>query len=157
TAFANRAAKQAELEFLQRQLDRVQRLYESGAAAKQELDQASSNVNSAKAEIDALGAQIRQNQVQLEYYRIVAPAHGVVGDIPVRVGDHVTPSTVLTSLDDMGAALEAYISIPVERSHELRQGMEVQLLDGAGKPTGGGHVFFIAPSVNGGTQSILIK
>jgi len=156
TAQANRAAQLAALEFAKQQLDRTQRLYESGAASKQDFDQAKANLDSAKANVEALGAQIRQNQVQLEYYRIVAPAHGVVGDIPVRVGDHVTPQTVLTVLND-NAALEAYVSVPVERASQLRMGMEVQLLDAAGQIIATGTTHFISPFVNGETQSILIK
>jgi len=156
TAQANRAARLAELEFAKQQLERVQRLYQSGAGSKQDLDQAMANLSAAQADVNALGAQIRQNQVQLEYYRIVAPAHGIVGDIPVRVGDHVTPQTVLTILNDNGA-LEAYISIPVERASQLAMGMEVQLLDGAGQIIASGHIHFISSQVNSETQSILIK
>ena len=156
TAQANRASRLATLAFAKQQLERVQRLFDSGATSKQDLDQAKSNVQAAQADVDALGAQIRQNQVQLEYYRITAPAHTVVGDIPVRVGDHVTPQTVLTTLSD-NSGLEAYISIPVERAAQLKNGMDVLLLDAAGAPTAHGTVHFVAAQVNPDTQSSLIK
>ena len=39
----------------------------------------------------AVEEQIRQQRVELGYYRVTAPTAGVVGDIPVRVGDRVTP------------------------------------------------------------------
>lgn len=156
SAQATRAARLATLAFAKQQLERIQRLYDEAAVSKQELDQAKANRDSAQADVDALGAQIRQNEVQLDYYRIVAPAHGVVGDIPVRVGDRVTTSTVLTTVDDNGA-LEAYISIPIERSSQLRRDMDVVLLDSAGNALGTGHVHFISPQVNSDTQSILIK
>ena len=34
----------------------------------------------------------RSNQVQLRYYTVTAPTTGIVGDVPVRVGDQVTTS-----------------------------------------------------------------
>ncbi|HKA86918.1 MAG TPA: efflux RND transporter periplasmic adaptor subunit [Haliangiales bacterium] len=156
SAQATRAARLASLAYAKQQLERIQRLYDEAAVSKQELDQAKANRDSAQADVDALGAQIRQNEVQLDYYRIVAPAHGVVGDIPVRVGDRVTTATVLTTVDDNGA-LEAYVSIPIERAGQLRRDMEVEVLDSTGVPLGTGHVYFISPQVNADTQSILIK
>ena len=35
----------------------------------------------------------------LAYYTVSAPTAGIVGDIPVRVGDRVTKSTLLTTID----------------------------------------------------------
>jgi len=156
SAQATRAARLAQLAFAKQQLERVQRLYGEAAVSKQELDQAKANYEAAQAEVAALGAQIRQNEVQLEYHRITAPAGGVVGDIPVRVGDRVTSETVLTTIDDKGA-LEAYVSVPIEKAGLLRRDMEVILTDTAGTPVGTAKVFFVSPQVNPDTQSILIK
>ncbi len=156
TAEANRASRQAALALAQKSVERSQHLYDKGAAGKEELDQAKANLDAARADVNALGAQIRQNEVTLGYYRIVAPTHGVVGDIPVRVGDHVTPATYLTTLDD-NAKLEAYVSLPVERAGQVHDGTEVELLDAAGAPIAAGHVNFVSSQVNPETQSILIK
>ena len=49
--------------------------------------------------------------MELHYYDVSAPVDGIVGDIPVRVGDRVTVSTLLTTVDLPGA-LEAYIYVP---------------------------------------------
>ena len=156
SAQATRASRLAQLAFAKQQLERVQRLFQEAAVSRQELDQAKANYDAAQAEVAALGAQIRENEVQLEYHRVAAPAKGVVGDIPVRVGDRVTTQTVLTTIDDKGA-LEAYISVPIEKAGQLRRDMEVDLTDTAGTPVGIAKVFFISPQVNPDTQSILIK
>jgi RND family efflux transporter MFP subunit len=153
---ATRASRQATLNFAKQAFDRAQRLYEGGAVSQQELDQARSNYHSATAEVEALGAQIRENEVQLDYYRIVAPAHGVVGDIPVRVGDHVTPATKLTTIDENGL-LEAYVSVPVEKAAALRMGMPVELIDAQGAKLGEGQISFLSPQVSEETQSVLVK
>jgi RND family efflux transporter MFP subunit len=153
---ATRASRQAGMSFAKQAFERAERLFQGGAISQQELDQARSNYHSAMAEVDALSSQIRENEVQLDYYRITAPAHGVVGDIPVRVGDHVTPATKLTTIDENGL-LEAYVSVPVEKAAQLRLGMPVELLDAGGATMGEGQVTFISPQVNEETQSILIK
>jgi RND family efflux transporter MFP subunit len=153
---ATRASRQAGMSFAKQAFERAERLFQGGAISQQELDQARSNYHSAMAEVDALSSQIRENEVQLDYYRIAAPAHGVVGDIPVRVGDHVTPATKLTTIDENGL-LEAYVSVPVEKAAQLRLGMAVELLDAGGATMGEGQVTFISPQVNEETQSVLIK
>ncbi|MEO6951553.1 MAG: efflux RND transporter periplasmic adaptor subunit [Polyangia bacterium] len=156
SAQASRASQRATLNYSKQAYERAQRLYEGGAVSKQELDQSKATYESSQAEAEALGAQIRSSQVQLDYYRILAPSHGVVGDIPVRVGDHVTPATQLTTIDENGL-LEAYISVPVERSAQLRPGLEIELVDSTGQSISDGKVSFISPQVNEDTQSILVK
>ena len=61
-----------------------------------------------------------------------APFDGVVGDVPVHVGDYATTSTMLTTVDE-SQDLEAYIYIPTERASEVRTGLAVDLLDNSGK------------------------
>ena len=61
---------------------------------------------------------------QLAYYTVRAPFDGVVGDIPVHVGDYVlrqSPNALLTTVDQNGD-LEAYIYIPTERSSQAAHG-----------------------------------
>ena len=36
--------------------------------------------------------------MQLRYYTVAAPTAGIVGDVPVRVGNQVTTQTVLTTI-----------------------------------------------------------
>jgi len=55
------------------------------------------------------------------YYQVTAPTRGVVGDIPVRVGDRVTPATQLTSVADI-SVLEANVSVPVGRANDVKPG-----------------------------------
>ena len=55
-----------------------------------------------------------------------------MGDIPVRVGDSVTRSTVLTTIDQ-NAGLEVYINVPVQEAADLKVGLPVHLVDDDGK------------------------
>jgi RND family efflux transporter MFP subunit len=150
------AAQQANLQWAQEQYDRISGLYKSGVASRQELDQAKASLDAAQAQLKALEAQVREQQVQLHYYRVDAPRAGIVGDIPVRVGDRVTTTTMLTTVDKPGS-LEAYIYIPIERSAQLRRGLPVQIIDGEGNVMADSRVSFISPQVDNTTQTVLVK
>ncbi len=71
-----------------------------GASSQQEFDQATNAARTAEAQLKALDDQIRQQKAELAYYQVRAPIDGVVGDIPVRVGDRVSKTTELTNIDD---------------------------------------------------------
>jgi RND family efflux transporter MFP subunit len=150
------AAKRAALEYARQQFQRVSGLSKEGVVSSQDLDQARTALDSAQANLSATEAQVREQTVQLQYYTVTAPRAGVVGDIPVRVGDRVTASTQLTTVDTPGA-LEAYVSVPVERAAELRVGMPVRIVDESGKVLTESHVRFISPQVSDATQTVLVK
>lgn len=152
----NRAAQQATLQWANQQYDRANGLFSAGVVSKQDLDQAKSTLDSAQAQLRALDAQLQEQRVQLHYYRVTATTSGIVGDIPVRVGDRVTTTTPLTTVDRPGS-LEAYVYVPVERSSQLRMDMPVQIVDGQGNVIADSRVSFISPQVDNTTQTVLIK
>ena len=87
---------------------------------------------------------------------MIASTAGVVGDIPVRVGDSVTRSTVLTTIDQ-NAGLEVYVNVPVQEAHRLKVGLPVHLVDDQGGVLSTEKLSFVSPSVDPGTQSVLAK
>jgi len=80
----------------------------------------------------------------------------VVGNIPVHLGDYVSPTTVLTTVDE-NADLEAYIYIPTERASQVRVGLPVDILDTDGNTLVRSTISFLSPQVDNGLQSILAK
>jgi len=155
-AESQRASREADLAFARQQLARMQKLYEAGAVSRAELDQADAVYKNADAQLAAVQSLIRENQIQLQYFRVTAPTAGIVGDLPVRQGDRVTPSTVITTIDQ-AEGLEAYINVPLERAAGLRAGLTVELLDADGAVIASTPVSFIAPRANDATQSVLVK
>jgi RND family efflux transporter MFP subunit len=152
----NRAAQEANLKWAQQQYERSSALAAAGVVSKQDLDQSRATLDNAQAQLRALDAQVQEQKVQLRYYRVAAPTTGIVGDIPVRIGDRVTTSTVLTTVDQPGT-LEAYVYVPVERSSQLKMNMPVDIVNGEGKVLAGSRVSFISPQVDNTTQTVLIK
>src|SRR5262249_1182021 len=143
-AKASRAARQAQLQLAQVNLERVDRLVPTRALPVQERDNARAAVDSARADLAASGAEIAGHAGPLGYSHILAPGHGIVGDIPARVGDRVTVQTVITTVTD-NAVLENNISIPVERTPDLKLGTVVELVDEASRVLGKGKISFISP------------
>jgi RND family efflux transporter MFP subunit len=153
---SQRASKVANLQLAKVQLERAKGLSLSGVISKQDLDQAEATYDAANADVKSLDAQIHQQEVQLKYYSVFAPVDGIVGDIPVHVGDRVPNTTMLTTIDER-RGLEVYLSIPSERAKELKIGAPVQILDGAGNVILTTRVNFISPQVDTASQSVLAK
>ena len=151
-----REAQQATLNWTKQQYDRTKGLAAAGVVSKQDLDQAKAALDQAQAQMDALDAQVSEQEVQLHYYKVVAPRGGIVGDIPVRVGDRVTTSTQLTTVDQPGS-LEAYVYVPIEHSSQLKMNLPVQIVDSEGKVLADTKVTFISPQVDNTTQTVLVK
>jgi RND family efflux transporter MFP subunit len=154
---AELAAREAALAFARQQAQRASELLAAGAISKQEQEQAVTALQTAEANLKALQAQLQQQQVQLRYFTVAAPTAGVVGDVPVRVGNVVTPQTVLTTIDQ-NDTLEVYVDVPVERSPSLRNGLPLQIVSSDGSQRlATTSVSFISPHVDDQTQAILVK
>jgi RND family efflux transporter MFP subunit len=153
---AARNSKLAALQLAKVDFERKEKLYEAGVIAKQDFDQSKSAYEAAEADADASLASVHEQREQLRYYTVNAPSSGIVGDIPVRVGDRVSQSTTLTTLDKRGD-LEAYIDVPSEKATNVRVGMPVVLLDSSGAPVTRTQVTFVSPRVDASTQLLLVK
>jgi len=150
------AAQLAQVKWAQQNYDRVSGLANAGVVSKQDLDQARATLDAAQAQLQSLGAQVNEQQVQLHYYQVVAPRAGVVGDVPVRVGDRVVTTTQLTTVDRPGS-LEAYIYVPIEKTSQLKMNLPVQIVDASGNSLASSRVTFISPQVDNATQTVLVK
>jgi RND family efflux transporter MFP subunit len=153
---ASRLAQEANVRYAKVQLDREKKLFEAGVVAKQELDNAQTNYDAALAQLKSLEQQVAQQQVELHYYTVAAPMDGIVGDVPVRVGDRVAVTTQLTTVDEPGS-VEAYIYVPADRARNLKMGVPVHLVDAAGRDLANSRITFISPQVDTETQTVLAK
>src|SRR5207245_5186828 len=150
------AQKKAIFEYNQLELQRQRGLYEGGVTSKQNYDYAVQALDNSKADWEsAKSARVTQER-QLAYYHLTAPFGGIVGDIPVHVGDYVSPQTLLTTVDE-NAELEAYIYIPTERASEIRMGFPVQIVTSAGELIEKSKVDFISQQVDNALQGVLVK
>jgi RND family efflux transporter MFP subunit len=153
---SQKASKEAALQWAKAQFERTKALSAAGVVSKQDFEQAQSNYDAAVADVKSMDAQITQQQVQLRYYNVFAPTDGIVGDVPVHVGDRVTNTTMLTTIDER-SGLEVYVSIPSEHARDIKMGAPVEVIDKNDNVLLKTAVDFISPQVETGTQSILVK
>jgi RND family efflux transporter MFP subunit len=170
-------SKTATMDYTRAQHQRYVSLQKDGAVSKADLDSWTNNSSVAQAERDSILQQVEAQKMiihkhersheqalastqaqkeQLRYYEIHAPFSGMIGDVPAKVGDHVTTSTALTTLTE-NHPLELYLSIPAEKASMLSMGSHVTLKSADGKVYGDSNVSFIAPTVDPGSQTVLLK
>ena len=87
---------------------------------------------------------------------MLAPFTGVVGDIPIKVGELAAKGDIITTLTK-NDSFDLNLSIPLSRAKQLRSGLPVELLDATGKSIAMGRVSFIAPNATADSQTILAK
>jgi RND family efflux transporter MFP subunit len=148
------AVRKADLQQARQQATRMKTLLEAGAASQAEMEQAETALATTEAQAKAIEAQLREQRVALAYHTVSAPTAGIVGDIPVRVGDRVTKSTLLTTIDE-SAGLEIYVNVPVQEAANLRVGLPVRLVDDSGSVLATERLSYVSASVESATQSVL--
>lgn len=146
----------AVYQYNQKDIVRQRSLFSSGITSKQAFQQAEQTYNTSKATYESDVAARKSAQQQLAYFHIVAPFDGIVGDVPVHIGDYVSPTTMLTTVDD-NTQLEAYIYVPADRASQVRVGLPVEITTGDGTPITHAKVYFVSPQVDNQLQAILVK
>jgi RND family efflux transporter MFP subunit len=160
SARATERQKKALYDYNAIEVERQRKLFEAGVTSRDAYDQAQQSFSNTKSDYESAVELRKTQEEQLAYYTIRAPFDGVVGDIPVHLGDFASPSnspaTVLTTVDE-NKDLEAYIYIPTERASQLRQGLDVELMDNAGKLLEKTQINFLSEQVDSTLQGILVK
>ena len=152
---ATERQKKALFDYDTVELDRQHKLFDAGVTSRDTYDQAQQAYQNAKADYES-AVESRKTQDQLlGYYTIRAPFDGIVGDIPVHVGDYVTTSTMLTTVDE-NKDLEAYIYIPTERAAQVRMGQDVDIRQQR-QAAGEDAIDFLSPEVDSTLQGILVR
>src|ERR1022692_3299094 len=150
------AQKRATYDYNRSEVERQRQLYEGGVTSKQNYELAVQAFENSKADWEASTAGRITQQRQLAYYNLTAPFSGVVGDVPVHIGDYVSPQTLLTTVDE-NAELEAYIYIPTERASDIRMGLAVEVVTSAGELIESTKINFVSQQVDNSIQGILVK
>jgi len=159
---ASKLSKISNVRFAETQYERYKKLYADGAVSAESVDQQRNQLNVNQSELDAIEAQIkaranlREQEEQLKYFTLRAPFAGMIGDVPVKVGDYVDTDTVLTTIDQ-NRPLELYVSVPIAQAGRLRKGLAVEIIDNDGAPLQEATIAFVSPQVDNKDQSVLAK
>jgi RND family efflux transporter MFP subunit len=150
------ATRRATLDYAARNDDSSRELVKTGVIGQLDYQQKRSQRAVAEADVQAAEAQVQAQSELLSFYRIVAPTDGLIGDIPVKVGDHVSAQTRLTSVDQNNL-IEAYVYVPVAKLRSLAPESTIALLTDDGKVLCEEKPSFVSSDVNVDTQSVLVK
>ncbi|MEH2411149.1 efflux RND transporter periplasmic adaptor subunit [Nostoc sp.] len=175
---ADQVSAQSDVKLQQIQFNRTKKLVSEGAQARQELDIAQNNLETAIAKLDAAKkkvnadeasiaqaqANVQQSQaettatsVNLNYKQVLAPISGIVGDFQVKVGDYLNTGQTITTIT-RNNAFNMRISVPSNYAAKLRPRLTVNLVDPkTNKLLGTGSIYYISPQVDTSAQGILIK
>jgi len=140
----------ADRDLSTQQLDRVRRLRAQNAASPADLERAEAASRSAEAGLALL-------ELQLERTMVRAPFSGAIGQRFVSVGDYVTTSTRLLTLQTVDPQ-RAVIEVPERYAVKLRPGqvVEFSVASQEGR-TFRARVDFIDPVVQNENRTILVK
>lgn len=133
-ARAQRVEREATLDLAERTLDRLEKLQRSNLSLQAEYDTAVSDVAVAKAQIEALDAQIAQAEVAIEtaqanlsYTRITAPGDGTVLAITAQQGQTVNAAQSAPTIVVLGdlSQMEVFAEISEADIGRVQPGQKV--------------------------------
>ena len=159
TVSSSKATEQQKLavyQYNQIEVERQRKLFDQGVTSRDAFDQAEQAYKNSQADYESAVATTQSQRKQLGYYHIAAPFDGIVGDVPPHLGDYVSATTLLTTVDE-NRDLEAYIYIPTERVTQIRKGLPVVILDNQENVLEHTAIDFVSPQVDNGLQGILAK
>ena len=147
-AKANLATNQARLDQTTVSVNRLKPLAEQQAVSQQELDNALSSQDAARAQVDAQKAAVDKATLDLGYTRITSPLDGLVGTTQVKAGNLVGrgESTLLTTVSQTdpilfraGVSEAEYLRIAKDvvaagRRADTEASIELLLADGTVHP-----------------------
>ena len=119
----------AELDYQQANYDRLEPLYKKNMLAKSDFDQATYNLNKAKASYSNAMAQHRRNKINLDYAYIFSPIDGIVLNRAVEEGQTVAASfntpTLFTIANDL-TQMEVQADVDEADIGQVKQGQRVE-------------------------------
>jgi len=166
-AIANLNVAKANLSKAQQDADRYEELAKQDAIARQTLDHALADLESAKKQVEAAKANVFQVQTNLRYSTIYAPFGGTIGISQVKLGTSVSPGQTLlntiSSDNPMGVDIQAgdkqiarFILLQREKNNPKDSIFSIQLPGGVKYPFPG-FISFLDRAVDPSTGTITIR
>ncbi|MGI4863088.1 MAG: efflux RND transporter periplasmic adaptor subunit [Janthinobacterium lividum] len=128
---------------------RMRGLLRTESVTQQEYDQVSTN-------LQVLQADIQLVDVDIAKTRIRAPFAAKIGLNKVDVGAYVTPSMVLSSLEDV-SQVKVSFTVPERYAAEVRPGQTIQFTTENGTTPQSGRIIAAEPRTDVNTRSLLVE
>lgn len=153
---ANTNAINARLQQAKSHYTRTKNLYSKETVTKAQLEQASANYNSLRAQLSSARQQLEASQTTSSYSRIKAHFSGRVIDRFAEPGDMASPGMKLLSLYDP-KSLRIDVNVRESLALTLNMGQQLETFIPALHKTIIATIEEIVPAANAGSRSFLIK
>lgn len=143
--------RQYELEMtLAKDTERRQKqLFERGAISQEDYDLALNRLNVIEAQLALVDAQIARTEIR-------APFAGTVGLRYVDMGDYLTPSTRITTLQNIDS-IKIDFSVPEQYSGLVERGDRIEFRVAGVDQTFSGRIFAVEPRIDATSRSLPIR
>ncbi|HAC15065.1 MAG TPA: efflux transporter periplasmic adaptor subunit [Bacteroidetes bacterium] len=138
-----------QLELAELRENRQKLLLENRAIAQEDYDVALNQVNTIKAEISLIEAQIEKTELR-------APFDGVIGLRNVSEGSYITTSNVVATLQDFNT-IKIDFSIPERYSALVQSGDQIRFTRQASEGTYEGKIMAIEPRIDQATRTLVLR
>jgi membrane fusion protein (multidrug efflux system) len=147
----------ARMEKAEKTAERISKLYKRHTVSEERWDQAVTEVEAARAEVNRLSAALELTRERFKDTRIRAPFRGVVSKRHVDPGDYVRRGEVMVTLYDT-ENMEAEVKIPERHMHRVQSEQKAELrIPAFPKSVFSGRVRFVSPAVAEHTRDFLVK
>jgi multidrug efflux pump subunit AcrA (membrane-fusion protein) len=174
-------ADQQQLDAAKKLLDSRQKLFEQGALAGRQVDEArvayvtaktqldadnehlralnsvgkQDQLATAKAQLEAAVAQQNSAEAQLSYAEIHSPKSGVIADRPIYEGEMAVPGTPLLTVMDISRVV-ARVNIPQNQGGSVKVGQAAEIIPADGGDTVQGKVTVVSPATDANSTTLQI-
>lgn len=147
---AQLATAQAQRDLAERNVGRTRALAARGGVARSQLDADEAELKSARAEVEAIKAQIQRKVVR-------APFAGKLGIRMVNLGQYLSPGTTLTTLETLDTVFVDF-SLPQQTLPQVTQGLPVRVsVEEGAEVVAQGEVTAVDPRIDETTRSIQVR
>ena len=139
----------ATLDIATKNEQRMKTLLNANGLNQQEYDQALTQLNSAKADVDYTKAQIRKTEIR-------APFTGLIGLRNVSNGAYVNTTNVIATLQQVNA-LKVDFVVPESNAKNLKVGATVMVISNESTAKITARIMAIEPQINPGNRNIKVR
>ncbi|MBI4663282.1 MAG: efflux RND transporter periplasmic adaptor subunit [Verrucomicrobia bacterium] len=133
----------AQLRLAEQQMERQNRLKETGGTSEKAAQEAAQ--------------QLAAAQAQLALVQLSSPIGGIVARVNVEPGQTVEPNTVVAEVIDP-ARVVATVHVPAGEAAKLKTGQPAELLvEGAANAVAQGQVLYVSPQMDAKTATVLVR
>lgn len=138
-----------QLELAELREQRQKNLLENRAIAQEDYDVALNQVNTIKAEIELIKAQIQKTEIR-------APFDGIIGLRNVSEGSYISPTTVVATLQDF-STVKIDFSIPERYAAFIQSGDRISFTRQGSDQRYQGTIMAIEPRIDRTTRTLMLR